>query len=101
MTVVGEDEKGALLNRLRRLEGQVRGLQRMLEDDRCCEDLITQVMAARSGIDQVGLLVLDQHLERCVLDGANLDEERRSELHAALRMWLRFSPVSQADPSVQ
>ena len=46
----------ALLARLRRIEGQIRGIHRMVSEDRVCEDVLTQLMAARSGLDQVGLL---------------------------------------------
>ncbi|GAF90737.1 unnamed protein product, partial [marine sediment metagenome] len=47
----------ALLARLRRIEGQIRGIHRMVSEDRMCEDVMTQLMAARSGLDQVGLLI--------------------------------------------
>lgn len=52
--------------RLRRIEGQVRGIARMLDDDRSCEEVVTQLMAIRSGIDTVGALVLDDHLGNCL-----------------------------------
>ena len=58
----------ALQTRLRRIEGQVRGIARMLEDGRTCEDVVTQLMAIRSSIDTVGASVLDQHLCMCVED---------------------------------
>ncbi len=83
----------ALLSRLRRIEGQIRGIHRMLSEDRMCEDVLTQLMAARSGLDQVGLLIMDQHVEDCLLAGLPADEGLR-KLQAALRMWLRFgAPV--------
>jgi DNA-binding FrmR family transcriptional regulator len=52
----GSPETEAILNRLRRIEGQIRGIHRMLAEDRVCEDVVTQLMAARSSLDQVGLL---------------------------------------------
>ncbi|MCH7835845.1 MAG: metal-sensitive transcriptional regulator [Chloroflexi bacterium] len=79
----------ALLSRLRRIEGQIRGIHRMMSEDRMCEDVLTQLMAARSGLDQVGLLIMDQHVENCLLAGLPADEGLR-KLQAALRMWLRF-----------
>ena len=79
----------ALLARLRRIEGQIRGIHRMMSEDRMCEDVLTQLMAARSGLDQVGLLFMDQHVENCLLAGLPADEGLR-KLQAALRMWLRF-----------
>src|SRR3989304_3181914 len=79
----------ALLARLRRIEGQIRGLHRMVSEDRMCEDVLTQLMAARSGLDQVGLLIMDHHVESCLTGGLPEDEGLRN-LQAALRMWLRF-----------
>jgi DNA-binding FrmR family transcriptional regulator len=52
-------ETETLLTRLRRVEGQIRGIQRMLEEGRGCEDVLTQLAAARSALDQVGLLLMD------------------------------------------
>src|SRR5574341_2685039 len=57
----------ALLTRLRRIEGQIRGIHRMLAEDRVCEDIVTQLMAARSSLDQVGLLIIDRHIDRCLV----------------------------------
>ncbi len=90
------EDIAALQNRLKRLEGQLRGIQRMLEDGRVCEDVITQVMAARSGIDQVGVLLLDHHLNNCILGDVSADKGRVDELRAALRMWVRFSPAAES-----
>jgi DNA-binding FrmR family transcriptional regulator len=90
------DEAASLLNRLKRLEGQIRGIQRMLDEGRVCEDVLTQVMAVRSGVDQVGLLMLDHHLNRCVLSEATVDEAKLQEMRNALRMWLRFAPISES-----
>lgn len=58
--------KASLLARLRRIEGQVRGLQRMVEEDAYCPDILTQVAAARAAIDGVGLLLLEDHTRGCV-----------------------------------
>jgi len=79
----------ALLARLRRIEGQIRGIHRMVSEDRVCEDVLTQLMAARSGLDQVGLLIMDRQVESCLTGGLPEDEGLRN-LQAALRMWLRF-----------
>lgn len=58
--------KDALIARLRRVEGQVRGLQRMVEEDAYCPDILTQVAAARAALDRVGLLLLEDHVRGCV-----------------------------------
>jgi len=78
------------LVRLRRLEGQIRGIQHMLEQDRGCEQLLTQLMAVRAGIDQVGLLLMETHIEKCLLADLDADPERLQELRETLKMWARF-----------
>jgi DNA-binding FrmR family transcriptional regulator len=83
-------ETETLLTRLRRIEGQIRGIQRMLEEGRGCEDILTQLTAARSALDQVGLLLMDWHIERCVLGGLPSDEPRVQALREALKTWTRF-----------
>jgi DNA-binding FrmR family transcriptional regulator len=80
----------ALLARLRRIEGQIRGIHKMLEEDRVCEDIVTQLMAVRSSLDQVGLLIIDRHVDRCLADQP--PEKALRDLQAALRLWLRFGP---------
>lgn len=54
------------LARLKRIEGQVRGIQRMVEDDQYCIDILTQISAATSALENVGLSLLDEHLKHCV-----------------------------------
>ena len=85
-----------LITRLRRIEGQMRGLQRMLEEGRECEDVLTQIMAVRSSIDQVGLLLMDRHIDTCPLGSADAEAGLRN-LQRALRMWLRFGVPSSPD----
>jgi DNA-binding FrmR family transcriptional regulator len=79
-----------MLTRLRRIEGQVRGVQRMLEQNRECEDMLTQLMAIRSGIEQVGLIMMEVHLERCALGGLPPDSPQAQTIRDALRAWIRF-----------
>ena len=82
--------------RLRRIEGQVRGLQRMLSEGRSCEDMLTQLMAVRSGLEQVSLLLLDHHVRSCLLAGADIDPDRLEGLRQTLRIWARFgAPAAQ------
>ncbi len=80
---ISTDQIGA---RLRRIEGQVRGIYRMLDEGRSCEDVITQLMAVRSGIDSAGALILDEHLGRCTGDGVDAVEQLRE----SMRLWWRF-----------
>jgi DNA-binding FrmR family transcriptional regulator len=83
-----EDEK-KLLDRLARVEGQVRALRKMLEEERCCEDVLTQLLAARSGLEQAGLVILDHHLQDCVLGREQLSPEALGQLRETLRLWSR------------
>ena len=64
-------EKEAVQQRLRRIEGQVRGLQRMVDEDTYCIDVLTQVSAATRALQGVALLLVDQHLDHCVRDAIN------------------------------
>lgn len=85
------EELKRLLDRLARVEGQVRGLRKMLEEERCCEDVLTQLLACRSGLEQAGLLVLDHHLEACVLNDARLSPEALKQLRETLQLWSRHT----------
>ncbi|MBB6119229.1 metal-sensitive transcriptional regulator [Nocardiopsis algeriensis] len=60
------DDKQRHINRLRRIEGQVRGLQRMVEDDQYCIDVLTQTSAVNSALRSFALSILDEHLKHCV-----------------------------------
>jgi DNA-binding FrmR family transcriptional regulator len=79
-----------LLDRLRRIEGQVGGLQRMVEEDRYCIDVLTQISAVQAALDKVALGLLDDHARHCVL-GAPAGErtERTEELMAAVGRLMR------------
>jgi len=63
-------DKDEHLKRLRRIEGQIRGLQRMVEDDKYCIDILTQVSAATRALQSFSLGLLDEHLAHCVVDAA-------------------------------
>ena len=73
------DTKAAHLKRLRRVEGQIRGLQRMVEDDQYCIDILTQVAAATKALQAFSLELLDEHLEHCVVDAARRSPEEADE----------------------
>ena len=71
MTAPGySDRKGSHLKRLRRIEGQVRGLQRMVEEDKYCIDILTQVSAATKALQSFSLELLEEHLSHCVAEAA-------------------------------
>ena len=77
--------KQQLLARLRRIEGQVRGIERMVEEDRYCIDVLTQISAAQAALEKVALGLLDGHARECVLPaGGQLRSDRTDELMAAV-----------------
>ena len=83
--------KDQYLKRLRRVEGQVRGLQRMVEDDQYCIDILTQVSAATKALQAVALGLLEDHMAHCVADavaegGAAADEKIREASDAIARL---------------
>jgi CsoR family transcriptional regulator, copper-sensing transcriptional repressor len=88
-----QDDKEAVLRRLRRVEGQVRGLSRMVEDDTYCIDVLTQVSAATRALQAVALELLGSHLEHCVQDaisdGGPEAEHKIVEARAAIERLVR------------
>ena len=82
--------KEQLLKRLRRIEGQVRGIEGMVEDDRYCIDVITQIGAVQAALDKVALGLLDDHARHCVVGAdAGKREDRTTELMAAVGRLMR------------
>ena len=76
--------------RLRRIEGQVRGVQGMVEDDRYCIDVLTQISAVQAALDKVALGLLDEHARHCVVGSeGDTQAERTDELMAAVARPLR------------
>lgn len=87
------DNKPAVLKRLRRVEGQIRGLQRMVEEDTYCIDVLTQVSAATRALESVALQLLDEHLAHCVAgaiqEGGAEAEAKVKEASAAIARLVR------------
>ncbi len=82
--------KDQLLARLRRIEGQVRGIERMVVDDRYCIDVLTQISAAQAALDKVALGLLDEHARHCVVEGHGGEPaEMTDELMAAVGRLMR------------
>ena len=85
-------DKEKLQNRLRRIEGQVRGLQRMVDEEAYCIDILTQIASAVSALEKVGTIVLRDHVEHCVRESIQNGEgadEKIEELTAAVERFLR------------
>jgi DNA-binding FrmR family transcriptional regulator len=73
------DDKAAVLVRLRRIEGQIRGLQRMVDADTYCIDVLTQVSAATRALQGVAVQLLDDHLRHCVSNAVQSDDRAESD----------------------
>ena len=73
------DHKDDLSKRLRRIEGQIRGLQRMVDSDAYCIDVLTQVSAATKALQSVAVQLLDDHLRHCVTHAVHADDSAESE----------------------
>lgn len=87
------DDKQQILTRLKRAEGQVRGIQRMVEDDTYCIDVLTQVSAATKALETVAIQLLGDHLSHCVAeaarDGGPVADEKITEAMAAIGRLVR------------
>ena len=83
-------DKEALVKRLHRIEGQVRGIERMVEQDRYCIDILTQISAIQAALDKVALGLLDGHAHTCVIGAEPKDQdERTAEMMAAVGRLMR------------
>ena len=84
------ENKEAILKRLRRIEGQVRGVERMVDEDRYCIDVVTQVTAIQAALDKVALELLADHAAHCVVGAEEAEQpERTNELMGAVKRLLR------------
>ena len=83
---VRSGQKEALVKRLKRIEGQVRGVQKMIEEERYCIDILTQLAAVTSALDGVGLRVMEDHVRHCVREGG---DEKVDELMGAVERLVR------------
>jgi DNA-binding FrmR family transcriptional regulator len=82
--------KDQLLKRLKRVEGQVRGVERMVEEDRYCIEVLTQITAVQAALDKVALGLLDQHAHHCIVDtDSDTQHDRTEELMAAVGRLMR------------
>ena len=77
-------DKDDILARLRRIEGQVRGLQRMVENDEYCIDILTQITAASNALKKVAVGLLDDHIRHCVAHGTERNKDMVGEATAAI-----------------
>jgi DNA-binding FrmR family transcriptional regulator len=82
--------KDQLRNRLRRIQGQVGGIEKMVEDDRYCIEIVTQISAVQAALDKVALGLLDDHTQHCVMGATKANQpEKTDELMAAVARLMR------------
>jgi DNA-binding FrmR family transcriptional regulator len=94
MTYGYVSDKEALVKRLHRIEGQVRGIERMLEEERYCIDVLTQISAVTTALESVAFRILDDHVNHCVADAlasgdADAASEKSRELLAAVHRFTK------------
>jgi CsoR family transcriptional regulator, copper-sensing transcriptional repressor len=93
MAALDDEGRRTVLNRLARIEGQVRGIQRMVEDDVYCIDILTQVSAVTKALETVALQLLEDHLSHCVAEatreGGPVADEKLREASAAIARLVR------------
>lgn len=87
------EDKDALLKRLRRVEGQVRGIARMVDEDTYCIDVLTQVSATKRALENVAVMLVDDHLRHCVAEaaaeGGTVADAKLEEASAAISRLLK------------
>ena len=90
--MLNEETKGKARGRLRRIEGQVQGLQRMIESDAYCVDVLLQISAVQGALEQVQKLLLGRHIESCVADAlrSGSKSERQQKVEELLDVFSRF-----------
>jgi CsoR family transcriptional regulator, copper-sensing transcriptional repressor len=81
--------KEQLLQRLARVEGQIRGISRMVDDDRYCIDIVTQINAARAALDKIALGLVDDHVRHCLKTSENVEADADELMDAVGRMLSR------------
>ena len=82
----------AVVRRLKRIEGQVRGIVKMVEDDKSCEEILIQISSAKSALHKTGQVILEGHLHHCVIDGIRdgKEDETIKKLSSAIEQFSRI-----------
>jgi CsoR family transcriptional regulator, copper-sensing transcriptional repressor len=91
--VIDDETKAKALGRLRRIEGQVQGIQRMVEEEKYCVDILLQLTAVEGAVEQVQRLLLGRHVESCVADAirSGSTRDRQKKVDELLDVFSRFS----------
>jgi len=85
-------EKDEVITRLRRIEGQVRGLARMVEEEQPCDQILTQLLAVRAALHQAGLCIISHYIEHCLPDQPSVEQVRktRQNLQDTMKLLMRL-----------
>jgi DNA-binding FrmR family transcriptional regulator len=91
--VIDDETKVKALGRLRRIEGQVQGIQRMVEEEKYCVDILLQLTAVEGAVEQVQRLLLGRHIESCIADAirSGSTRDRQKKVDELLEVFSRFS----------
>jgi len=85
-------EKNAdILERLKRVEGQIRGIHKMIEGERSCSDVMTQLAAATSALDKVGFMIVSRSIRECILDNIESGKDRSDAVEQAVKLLMSLS----------
>lgn len=84
-------DKSNLLLRLRRVEGQVKGIQKMVDDDKNCQDILVQISAAKAALHKVGGLILEEYIEDCLFHQLKSEENQEELLKDLLELVVKYS----------
>ncbi|MGI6704231.1 MAG: metal-sensitive transcriptional regulator [Clostridia bacterium] len=86
-----KSDKGTLISRLNRIEGQIRGIKNMIENDKYCVDVLVQVAAAKSALNSLGAVILESHIQGCVKDAidSGKGEEIINELVGVIKKYVK------------
>jgi len=88
--MANNDARKKIIQRLKRIEGQIRGIQKMIEDEKYCIDVLTQVAAARAALDKVGMIIFEEHSQSCLIKALeNHDKAAMEDLMAALKRFMK------------
>jgi DNA-binding FrmR family transcriptional regulator len=90
--MLGTAEQQALVTRLNRIEGQIRGIRRMVQEPRLCIEILQQLAAAEAALNRISLAIFRHHVDHCVADGlAKGEVERRKQLNELVDIFDRFA----------
>lgn len=85
-------DREQILGRLKRVEGQIRGIQKMIEEQRDCESVVTQLMAARAALDKASLVIITRHLKQCLAEPP--DSSEVDNLERVMAFFIKLTPAS-------